>query len=393
MVLGFREAAANPAGGVDRLWLMAPDAPADPGPRARQPAARLRLIHMNDIHAHFLRFGPDGAAESRFGRFAAHVAAARAAAGDDEAVLFLSAGDDHVGTVLDELTGWSAESFILDPSFRLLSAAGLDATTVGNHDLDRGVAVLDRCAEEAAFPILSANLGWPGAAPAALFEVKGLRIGVIGLATESDTRPQPGIALSDPFAAMRPLAGALAPHADLVILLSHCGRHIDVDLAPALAEACAAPGLIVGGHTHHVLNRDGLEARNHIAGVPILQAGCKNAFIGEAVWTPGAGLSDVRLIACDAAPEPWPGEAAALAPVLDGLSGHAGRPDLRDRGGGWRDAGGDRRALRVGMRPGRPVRRSHRLAGRRRGLPAARSGRGQQHLFRRGARAGAGHHG
>jgi 2',3'-cyclic-nucleotide 2'-phosphodiesterase (5'-nucleotidase family) len=327
MTLGFREAPGNPAGGVDRLWLMAPDAPPAPPARIGPRAARLRLLHVNDLHTHFLRFGAEGAAQSRFGRFAAHVVATRAAAGADEAALFLSAGDDHVGTVLDELMGWSPEGFTLDAAYRLLSAAGLDAAAVGNHDLDRGAAVLACGAAEAAFPLLSANLGCTGAAPAALVEAKGLRVGIVGLITASDTRPQPGIALSDPVAAMRPLAAALAPHADLVLLLSHCGRHVDVELAPALAESLGGtPGLIVGGHTHHVLNREGLAPENVVAGIPILQAGCKGAFMGEALWTPEGGLASARLIACDDAPEPWPGEAETLAPVLDALSGLLAEP-------------------------------------------------------------------
>ena len=322
----------NPAGAVERLWLLGPEGEPAPPARARPGASRLRLIHMNDIHAHFLRFGPDGTAESRFGRFAAHASTARAAAGPDEAFLFLSAGDDHIGTVLDELIGWSPEEFVLDPSYRLLSAAGLDATVIGNHDLDRGAAVLDSCAREATFPILSANLGWDGAAPAALFETKGLRIGVVGLATASDTRPQAGIALSDPAAALECWAEALAPHTDLVIALSHCGRHIDLDLAPILARVAPGRALIVGGHTHHALNRGGLTAENVVDGVPILQAGCKNAFIGETVWTPGRGLSETRLIAIDEAKAPTEAEAETLAPIVAALGDRLSAPICRIEG-------------------------------------------------------------
>ena len=336
MSIGFEERAPNPAGAVERLWIASEEGGFGP-PRPDRRAERLRLFHVNDSHAHLLRFGEGGAPQLRFGRFAAAVGAARASAPEEEAVLFLSAGDDHIGTVLDELMGWSPEAFSLDAGYRLLSAAGCDAATLGNHDFDRGAAVLGCGAEEAAFPLLCANLGWAGAQDAALLELKGLRVGVIGLITQTDTRPQPGISLSDPAAALRRLAPALGREADLLIVLSHCGRHVDLDLAPLVAELAPCPAWIVGGHTHHALNRSGLEPDNLVAGVPILQAGCKGAFIGEAVWRRNgdaatAGLAEARLIACDDAPAPRPEDEAAAAPVIAALSGRLSEPFVEIEG-------------------------------------------------------------
>ena len=324
--MGFVEGVPNPRGGVDRLWLAASGADAALPDRLRPPAGRLRLFHSNDLHAQFLTFGPGGAAAPRFGRYPAAVAAARAAADEDEAVLFVSAGDDHVGTVLDELMGWSAGDFRMDAAWRMLSAGGLDASTLGNHDFDRGAPVLSAGAAEAAFPLLCANLDWPEAAPAAVAELKGLRVGLIGLITESDTRRASGVAPTDPAEALAALAPDIGAACDLLILLSHCGRHVDLDLAPILAERAPCPAWIVGGHTHHVLNRDGLEPRNLVAATPILQAGCKSAFLGEAVWSrdgdpAAAGLDAARLIALDDAPEPGPEERAAAEPVIAALSG------------------------------------------------------------------------
>jgi 2',3'-cyclic-nucleotide 2'-phosphodiesterase (5'-nucleotidase family) len=336
MAWGFREAQPNPSGSIDRLWLLDAAGEGAPPPRSGPAATRLRIVHVNDIHGRFFRFDRAGADRLLFGRFAAQAAARRDASGPDEAVLFLSVGDEHIGTVIDELLGWSAEDFTLDAGYRLMSEAGLDATTVGNHDLDRGVAVLDCGAREAAFPILCANLGWPGAAPAALAECRGLRIGLIGLITATDTRPQAGVALSDPAAALTDCADALAPHCDVLLLLSHCGRHIDLDLASLLAERAPRGdprrAVIVGGHTHHALNRDGLDPDNVVAGVPILQAGCKGAFVGEALWRAETGLGDVRLIAADAAPSPRPEAAQSAQPVLAALDGILRAPLCRVEG-------------------------------------------------------------
>jgi 2',3'-cyclic-nucleotide 2'-phosphodiesterase (5'-nucleotidase family) len=316
---GFHPTRPNPAGGADRLWLLGPGGAVAPPARVGAPADTLRLFHVNDIHAHFCDLGPDGDATPRFGRLAAHVARARAAAGASEAVLFLSAGDDHVGTIFDELLGWSRDAFVADAAYRLLSAAGLDAAAIGNHDLDRGAEILACGAAEAAFPLLSANIAGCPAAPAALFEAKGLRVGVIGLTSHTDTRAGAGIALSDPEGALDAFARRLAPHADILVALSHCGLPRDREMARGLAARAGKPTLIVGAHTHHVLNARGLEPGNVVEKTAIVQAGCRAEWLGEAVIARAAGVAGARLIHRDACPDAMPGD-ATLAPLLGALA-------------------------------------------------------------------------
>lgn len=166
----IRRIAANPAGGVDALFAIEGDFTQYPPrglvaltpddiPSALPPALRLRLFHVNDMHNHLCDIAGGRPATQRLAQMVACVRAARAAAGADEAVLFLSAGDDHTGTIFDELVGWGAEDFTLDPSYRALSAAGLDVAAIGNHEFDRGAAQLVRGIEaDAAFALVSANV-------------------------------------------------------------------------------------------------------------------------------------------------------------------------------------------------------------------------------------------
>ncbi len=93
-------------------------------------------------------------------------------------VLAFSAGDDSVGSVFDALLGSEPESFQAHAAYRLYSAAGIDASTMGNHDLDLGVRRLAQSLlRDARFPLLTANLAgcsWLSGLyfPAALFVVK-----------------------------------------------------------------------------------------------------------------------------------------------------------------------------------------------------------------------------
>ena len=119
----------------------------------------LRIFHFNDLHNHLLEPNATRGDTHTFSQMVKIVEDARQAAGENEIVLFLSAGDDHIGTIFDELLGFDAATFVASPAYRAYSAAGVDATVIGNHDLDRGSELLALAIDQdAAFPVLSANL-------------------------------------------------------------------------------------------------------------------------------------------------------------------------------------------------------------------------------------------
>jgi len=308
----------NPAGAFDALFALVADAGGGdaaslpPELRAsRSGSSRLlRILHFNDLH-HYLH-GVEGSDDDA--HILSRIVRLRrdrlAAAAPDEVVLLLSGGDDHTGTPFDELLGWSAGEFRTDPAYVAYSAAGVDVAALGNHDLDRGGAVLAEGIRQcAAFPILSANVRGAGALrlgreyhPAVIAVAKGLRIGFIGLTTPIDTRvgtpSDPELKVASPLATLAALLPGLAAIVDVVVVMSHCGYGTDdrsgaspfgagylaegdIALARRAAGLTERPVLIVGGHTHTVLNAGGLTADTLIAGIPILQAGGQGSHLGE----------------------------------------------------------------------------------------------------------------
>ena len=319
---------ANPAGGLDALYLLTGDAHAGPvaaidiDPGIDLPTftgtRRLRLFHFNDLH-NYLQ-APEAGRPQLFSRIVHRHRAARDVAAADEIVLLLSGGDDHTGTPLDELLGWTADELIVDPAYAAYSAAGVDAATLGNHDLDRGGAVLAAgIRASAAFPILSANIHGAAALvagrdyfPGAIAVARGLRIGLLGLTTAIDTRTatpsDPQLQVASPLATLRHLLPALAAITDVVIVMSHCGYGLD-DRAAAAAAGCdflaegdvaiarlasaltGRPVLVLGGHSHTVLNASDVGPETLIDGVPIIQAGGQGSHVGEFVATIGAAAT------------------------------------------------------------------------------------------------------
>jgi 5'-nucleotidase/UDP-sugar diphosphatase len=319
------EVQPNSNGGIDRLFMLHGDAVSGPVLDVTNADllpetsghGRLRLFHFNDLHNHLTELSGEAKGTPRFSQMVQRVRAARA---ENAPVLFVSIGDDHTGSMLDELMGWNPDAFQLDASYRAYSAGGVDASVLGNHEFDRGSAVLAKgIRQDANFPILSANvhasahlINGLDYAPAAIAILGGLRVGLLGLTTAVETRvgqeSDPTLAVASPVEALQNLLPAMAPLVDVMLIMSHCGygngahqsgkaagvRDIgeaDFALAHVAAELTDKPLLILGAHTHTKLNEHGLEPSNVIHGIPIFQAECNGHYLGEINLdiTPGQG--------------------------------------------------------------------------------------------------------
>ena len=317
-VMRLVESKPNPAGGFDQLFLLQGAAfstpisvidHADILPKL-SGAGTLRLFHFNDLHNHLTELSGSTKGTHRFSQMVQRVRRARVRAERDETVLFLSIGDDHTGSVFDELLGWKADQFVLDASYRAYSDAGLDATVLGNHEFDRGAELLALgIRQDAKFPVLSANAhssahlkSGQDYFPAAIGICGNLRVGLVGLTTHIETRVgqpnDPNFAVASPILTLNNLLPALDPLVDVILIMSHCGfgdgahksgkaaasRDIgeaDFSIARAAAGLTKKPTLVLGAHTHTKLNENGLESENTFAGIPIFQTECNGKYLGE----------------------------------------------------------------------------------------------------------------
>ncbi len=301
-------------------------------------SCRLKILHINDLHGHISRFTPQGD-QPVLSRIVSRLREVRRKHEDDPdtAVLAMSAGDDLVGAIFDELMGDDPDSFALHAGYRLYSAAGIDVSVLGNHDLDLGTDVLaEAIRQDAQFPVLSANLvscKWLKGLyfPAALWVTKGIRVGLIGLTTAGQVR-QPehsNLQIVNPVRVIHNVLPAIRPYCDVLIILSHLGYSLasgsasvrdagDVELARSLPPGSVH--LIVGGHTHHILNEQGLTANNIVNNIPIVQAGTLGRFLGEVDVTIREGataVTNVRLTNTAYQPVDAQFEAKNVQPLLE----------------------------------------------------------------------------
>ncbi len=357
----MRAVPPNPNGGFQNLWAFESELtdasrraaplqvePSTGFPLREAPAlsAPLRIVHVNDTHhMHFGSRPADSSATlpNRLQALRDAIGIERDRAREAETdLIFLSAGDEHTGTSLDELLGYSAEQFRTSVAYEVQSALGLDTATIGNHDLDRGPAVLERAARSSAsFPLLASNIVrsrlLSSFCPAVIGVTRhGTRVGVVGVTTDEQLqvreRLDEAFRVSDPLESAVRWYGVVAQLADVVVILSHAGlnvtgsRHVSrVDdrlIARSIERASGTPvpTCIIGGHTHTLIDP---EVEPVVVGsIPIFQAGCNLNHLG--VVTVERGRIEGHLVRLDDRDvRPGSNGAPSWSPELGALHGRA----------------------------------------------------------------------
>lgn len=243
---------------------------------------RLTIIHTSDIHSRLFpydfvpnRFERDyGLVEGNkpFGGLARIATIAKRIRATSNRSLWLDSGDCFQGAPVFNMFKGEAE-------MRALSTAGMDAAVIGNHEFDLGSQNLfEQIDNWAAFRLLAANYVFDDppnpdvrtlkdvVQPYAVFDVDGLKVGVIGMANWSSMT---GIFEGGNSLGLRPIADdvvvrnyvrLLRPTVDVLVLVSHLGLDEDEGLSSTEVsdenEALPLEGvdLILGGHLHIVTN-------------------------------------------------------------------------------------------------------------------------------------------
>ncbi len=222
------------------------------------PTTQVNLVGINDFH---------GRIDANTVRFAGTVEQVRAQYGEKNS-LFISNGDNIGASVF-------ASSYFGDkPTIDVLNALELKASAAGNHEFDKGANDLtDRVDGLADFPYLAANVfkdGKPLLQEYAIFEVDGVRVGVIGAITESTpTLVTPsgiqGIEFREPVAEVNRVVAEIDDKVDVIVAQYHEGSGAG-QATTTLEQAVAAGGpfadivnetspevdAIFTGHTHQL---------------------------------------------------------------------------------------------------------------------------------------------
>jgi len=188
--------------------------------------------------------------------------------------MLIDSGDTIQGSPLESFHG-RKNNQPPDPMMLVMNSLHYDAMTVGNHEYNFGLKVLEKARAEANFPWMSANTydvgkQQPHYKPFIVKEIAGVRIGVLGLTTPGipnwDNAPNyAGLEFHEPLIEARKWVPLLRDKekCDIVIVAMHMGLEEDLrtgEMSPgqveheneAIAIAKEVPGVdvIFMGHTH-----------------------------------------------------------------------------------------------------------------------------------------------
>lgn len=267
-------------------------------------AFEMTIVHVNDTHSHLeassdkLKFDEAKTYVKLGGwdRLKTKVDALRA---EKKNVALLHAGDAVQGTLY--FTKYKGR-----PEMEFMNLLKFDAMVLGNHEFDKGPQVLAEFLGYAKFPLLSANANTgkvkmlkKQVKPYTILEYNGEKVGVIGLTIkETEVISSPGVVtFENEIKTARKYVGELqAKGINKIIALTHMGYDND------LALAAAVPGLdlVVGGHSHTLLNdADALAALGKRGSGPYPTAvkgadGNSVYVVSSWEWAKAAGVLDVE---------------------------------------------------------------------------------------------------
>ena len=239
---------------------------------------KLTLLHSNDMHGDFLAEKIDEKLVGGVSRLSGYINKVR---NEEKNVLYTVSGDMFRGSLIDS-------EFLGISTIEIMNLLAPDVVTLGNHEVDYGLAhllFLEKCAS---FPIINANMyiklnGARLFSPYHIVEIDGMRILFIGILTEDVLNHTKTEGLVGTLVDVREAVTEVGrisdayrtEDIDLTVLLTHIGFENDKLLAASLDPAWGVD-LIIGGHSHTLLSEPCV-----VNGIPIVQAAVGTNQIGR----------------------------------------------------------------------------------------------------------------
>ena len=203
---------------------------------------KITILHSNDLHGDFLAEQVDEKLVGGVSMLSGYIEKVRA---EEPNTIYAIAGDMFRGSVIDsEYKGLS--------TIEIMNALAPDIVTIGNHEVDYGIAHLlfiEKCAR---FPIINANLYIKNTStrlftPYKILRVDGMNILFIGIITQdviNQTKSESLVgSFVDTAAAAAEVGKICNAHnsidIDFTVLLTHIGFEEDKHLARQLDPAWA----------------------------------------------------------------------------------------------------------------------------------------------------------
>lgn len=249
---------------------------------------KIVILHTNDVHSHIDPFPDNDPKFAGLGGVERRAALIKKIRAEEKNVILLDAGDIFQGTPYFNMYGGEVE-------MKLMTQMGYDASAIGNHDFDGGLENLAKQMQHASFPLLCANYDFTGTPMEGktqaykIFDQEGVKVGVFGLGIEMaglvDSRLYGKTQYLDPIVKAAEMTHLLREEkkCDIVVCLSHLGYKYENDKVSdrILAEKSQGIDIIIGGHTHTLLDKPVTVRNREGKNVNIAQVGWAGIRLGK----------------------------------------------------------------------------------------------------------------
>ncbi len=240
--------------------------------------SHITLLHSNDMHGDWLPEVKDGKETGGLPRLSGYLKGVR---NTNPNTIYAIAGDMFRGSIIDsEYLGLS--------TIDMINLMKPDVVSLGNHEVDYGLAhllFLEKCAD---FPIINTDLfvtmnNKRLFSPYINITVDGVKILFIGILTQEVLSTTKSEKIIGSYVNMKRAAkeiGVICDNyrttdTDITVLMTHIGYENDIALAKELDKNFGID-FIIGGHSHTYM-----EEATVVNGIPIVQAYTGTDYVGR----------------------------------------------------------------------------------------------------------------
>lgn len=250
------------------------------GGKKSEQSIKLNILHMNDVHGAVEPINdPEISGDSPVGGLAyGKSVIEKEKAKNPDGTLVLNAGDIAEGSMIAFLS----KGQVVADAFNQM---GFDAIALGNHDFAWGQENLKNMVEGLNAPVIAANVEKisggrviDGAEPYVIKNVRGVKVGIIGLDTPNiehfiEKSKLKGLRFAGAAETVKKwMPEVKEKGADIIVVLSHLGFEED----KKLARQVDGIDVIVGGHSHSEVRGGHQEGKTII-----VQAGSLGKYVGN----------------------------------------------------------------------------------------------------------------
>lgn len=247
--------------------------------KAASNQVKLNILATSDIHGRFMPWEYATNSEYKNGSLARVASIVKEVKKANPNTIVVDNGD----SIQDN----SSQIFFnedIHPMILGMNTIGYDTWTLGNHEFNYGVPTLEKVMKQFSGKVLAGNVykpdGNPLAAPYAIIEKGGVKVGIIGMTnpniTKWDAANLEGYKVTSPIEETKKAIAALKGKVDVMIGVMHVGptpEYDNDDGADVIAKACPELAAIIAGHAHSVVQE------NRVNNIAISEPGNKGDYV------------------------------------------------------------------------------------------------------------------